>query len=190
MDIGKIRHNHPTVNIGVIGSVSNGKSSITEKLTGIKTQKHSDELERNITIKLGYANAKIYKCTKCPKPNCYQPYPSAIMKAFCSICNEEMNLMKHVSFIDTPGHNLIMATMLNGTCVMDTTILVESAANNGPASQTKEHLIATKITNLENSIVCMNKLDLVKKNIALQRIELLKKYLVGTTAENSPILPL
>lgn len=185
-----IRNNQPTVNIGVIGSVSNGKSSITEKITGIKTQKHSDELERNITIKLGYANAKIYKCQECPPPKCYQPYPSGIMKAFCKLCNNEMELMKHVSFIDTPGHNLIMATMLNGTCVMDCTILVESAANKEPASQTKEHLIATKITGLPNSIVCMNKLDLVKKNVALQRIYNLKKFLNGTTAESSPLIPL
>ena len=190
MDTEEIKKNQPTVNIGVIGSVSNGKSSITEKITGVKTQKHSTELERNITIKLGYANAKIYKCSSCPPPKCFQPYPSGIMKAFCKLCNEEMELIKHISFIDTPGHNLIMATMLNGTCVMDCTILVESAVNKEPASQTKEHLIATKITNLSNSIVCMNKLDLVKKNVALQRIDTLKRFLKDTTAENSPIIPL
>lgn len=190
MNYKNILSNQPTINVGIIGSVSNGKSSITEKITGIKTQKHSKELEKNITIKLGYANAKIYKCNKCPPPQCYQPYPSGIMKAFCKLCNEELELIKHISFVDTPGHNLLMSTMLNGTCVMDYTILVESAGNPSIAQQTKEHLIATKITNLKNVITCLNKLDLVKKPIAKQKLEKLKEELQTTTANDSPIIPL
>ena len=92
--------NQPTINIGMIGSVSNGKSSITEKLTGIKTQKHSKEQERNITIKLGYANAKIFKCNNCPSPQCYQQHGSSIMTANCKFCDEELNLVKHISLAD------------------------------------------------------------------------------------------
>jgi len=190
MNYENILSKQPTINLGIIGSVSNGKSSITEKVTGIKTQKHSKELEKNITIKLGYANAKIYKCINCPSPQSYQPFPSGIMKAFCKLCNEELKLIKHISFVDCPGHNLLMSTMLNGTCVMDYTILVESAGNQIIASQTKEHLIATQITNLKNVITCYNKLDLVKKNVAKQKIDKLKQELQNTTAENSPIVPL
>ena len=94
------KDNQPTINIGMIGSVSNGKSSITEKITGIKTQKHSKEQERNITIKLGYANAKIFKCDNCPSPQCYQPHHSSIMTANCRFCDEELRLDKHISLID------------------------------------------------------------------------------------------
>ena len=86
----KIMDNQPTINVGMIGSVSNGKSSITEKLTSIKTQKHSSEKERNITIKLGYANAKIFKCPKCPKPDCYQSAQSEIYEMDCKYCCENI----------------------------------------------------------------------------------------------------
>jgi translation initiation factor 2 subunit 3 len=186
----KIMDNQPTINIGMIGSVSNGKSSITEKLTSIKTQKHSSEKERNITIKLGYANAKIFKCPKCPKPDCYQSAQSEIMEMDCKYCCENMDLKKHISIIDSPGHHSLMATMLNGASVMDCTIMVESAANNGLAFQTNEHLAATDLIKLPNKIVCMNKLDLVKKDVAIEKIQQLQESLNKfKITKNSPIVP-
>lgn len=189
-DIIKVMNDQPTVNVGMIGSVSNGKSSITEKLTGIKTQKYSSEKERNITIKLGYANAKIFQCPDCPKPQCYQSTQSEIYELNCKYCCSEMELKKHISIVDSPGHHSLMATMLNGAAVMDTTILVESVANDGLAFQTSEHLAATDLIDLPNKIVCMNKMDLVKKDVALEKIYALqnelKKYKI---TKNSPIVP-
>lgn len=185
----EIMKNQPTINVGMIGSVSNGKSSVTEKLTSIKTQKHSSEMKRNITIKLGYANAKIFKCAECPAPSCYQHQPCSVMDANCSLCDKPMTLEKHISITDTPGHQGLMTTMLNGTCVMDTTILVESASNDGLASQTKHHLLATKMIGVNNSITCLNKMDLVKKQKGLEKVDELRKNLIGTMAENSPVIP-
>ena len=63
-----------TINVGLIGNVSHGKSTIVKALTGIKTGKHSKDLINNKTINLGYANAKIYKCETCPKPSCYKSF--------------------------------------------------------------------------------------------------------------------
>ncbi len=62
-----------TINIGTIGHVAHGKSTIVKAISGVQTVRFKNELERNITIKLGYANAKIYKCDneKCPRPACY-----------------------------------------------------------------------------------------------------------------------
>ena len=54
-----------TINIGTIGHVAHGKSTVVKSISGVKTVKYKSELERNITIKLGYANAKIYKCKVC-----------------------------------------------------------------------------------------------------------------------------
>lgn len=166
-----------TVNIGMIGSVSNGKSSLTLKLTGIKTQKHSEELKRNITVKLGYANSKIYKCRVCESPQAYQPHSSNIFAAECKYCGMPMDLQVHVSFVDCPGHHQLMATMMTGACVMDYSILVESALNNAqfPSEQTIEHLKATNIIGIENKIVCLNKIDVVDSNIAVTKISELAK---------------
>lgn len=184
-----IMKNQPTLNVGMIGSVSNGKSSVTEKITSVKTQKHSSEMKRNITIKLGYANAKIFKCPKCPAPQCYQHQQCSVMEAECSLCDSPMTLEKHISVVDSPGHQNLMTTMLNGTCVMDTTILVESASNDGLAPQTKHHLLATKMIGVDNSITCLNKMDLVKKAKGMEKLTELRKNLIGTMAENSPIVP-
>merc|ERR1712160_104786 len=65
-----------TINIGTIGHVAHGKSTLVRAISGVNTVRHYDEKFRNITIKLGYANAKLYKCPECPDPQCYQPYGS------------------------------------------------------------------------------------------------------------------
>jgi translation initiation factor 2 subunit 3 len=182
--------NQPTINIGMIGSVSHGKSTITERISGVKTQRYTPELERNITIKLGYANAKIFKCAECKAPECYQPAPSAIKESNCRLCTKPMRLVRHISFVDCPGHNTLMATMLNGTCVMDTTILVEAINSDLPAAQTVEHLLAAEIIGLKNDIVCVNKIDLAEnKAVAAERINKLVKYFSKTVAKDSPVVP-
>jgi len=191
MNMDNIKQNQPTINIGMIGSVSNGKSSLTRNLTGIKTQKHSSEHERNITIKLGYANTKIYKCPDCSKPQCYQNHPSNVYNAVCKICDQDMVLEKHISFIDCPGHNLLMTTMLNGACVMDSAIIVESVANKEmPAPQTIEHLIATDIMNLKSAFVCMNKVDITSKANTTKSIEKFNDFIKDKKEHDLPIVPI
>ncbi|ARF09296.1 eukaryotic translation initiation factor 2 gamma subunit [Catovirus CTV1] len=190
MDINNIMKNQPVINIGVIGHVSNGKSTIVKALTGKKTQQHSNEQERNITIKLGYANAKIYKCDVCESPQCYASTASNIDALNCKYCGRTMNLVNHISLVDAPGHHLLMSTMLNGTCVMDYTILVESLNNpEVPAPQTIEHVRATTLVNVPNKIICFNKLDLLKKMDAEKKIKEFKKQISKDLLSNSSIVP-
>ncbi len=190
MDLKNIIKNQPIINLGIIGHVSNGKSSITKCITGIATQKHSDEKKRNITIKLGYANAKIFKCNNCTEPECYKSSGDENITLKCEYCNNEMELINHISICDVPGHNLFMSAMMNGTNVMDYTILIESVMNSDiPAPQTTEHLLCTNIAKIPNIATCINKLDLVKKSDAKIFISKLKKELIDTCAENSPIIP-
>ena len=102
----------PIINIGMLGSVSDGKSTTVYSLTGIKTQRHSDEMKRNITIKPGYANMKIYKDED----------------GDFTTNNSEGELVHHVSFIDCPGHYQLIITMMSCIKLMDGIILVVSAA--------------------------------------------------------------
>ena len=181
----------PIITIGVIGSVSNGKSTLVANITGTRTQKHSDEQTRNITIRLGYANAKIYKCNTCCPPSCYQSTPSNIMEHKCKICNELTTLITHVSFADVPGHTEFMSTMLNGSCVMDYTILVESGANTEiqiqiPLSQSIEHYKITKEIGIENKLICLNKVDLISREKAQNMINILRDFFKN----NIPIVPI
>jgi len=57
-----VMHRQATINIGTIGHVAHGKSTVVKAISGVQTVRFKTELERNITIKLGYANAKIFKC--------------------------------------------------------------------------------------------------------------------------------
>ncbi|XP_008476484.1 eukaryotic translation initiation factor 2 subunit 3-like, partial [Diaphorina citri] len=118
-----------TINIGTIGHVAHGKSTVVKAISGVQTVRFKNELERNITIKLGYANAKIYKCDneKCSRPACYISGRSNKDDSFpClrSSCTGRFQLVRHVSFVDCPGHDILMATMLNGAAVMDAALLL------------------------------------------------------------------
>ncbi|XP_077743548.1 eukaryotic translation initiation factor 2 subunit 3 isoform X4 [Canis aureus] len=118
-----------TINIGTIGHVAHGKSTVVKAISGVHTVRFKNELERNITIKLGYANAKIYKLDdpSCPRPECYRSCGSSTPDEFpTDIPGTKGNfkLVRHVSFVDCPGHDILMATMLNGAAVMDAALLL------------------------------------------------------------------
>jgi translation initiation factor 2 subunit 3 len=180
----------PIMNIGMIGHVSDGKTTITQKLTGTLTQKHSSEKQKNLTIRLGYANAKICKCLKCPEPECYFSVSSDIFNYICAKCNSSAKLMNHVSFVDCPGHNMLLATMLNGTSVMDYTILVESVSNPIiPAPQTIEHFNCINSMNIKNIATIINKIDLLTKDKTQLICKKLHQYLKDNNCE-CPIIPM
>ncbi|KAK4692289.1 translation initiation factor 2 subunit 3, partial [Phenoliferia sp. Uapishka_3] len=127
-------------------------------ISGVQTVRFKNELERNITIKLGYANAKIYKCEKesCARPGCYKSYSSDKEDSpACLVpgCGGTMKLLRHVSFVDCPGHDILMATMLNGAAVMDAALLLIAANEPCPQPQTSEHLAAIEIMKLKHILV-------------------------------------
>lgn len=80
-------------------------------------------------IPKGYANAKIYKCDnpKCARPVCYTSGGSGKddnFPCYRPSCTGRFQLVRHVSFVDCPGHDILMATMLNGAAVMDAALLL------------------------------------------------------------------
>eukprot|EP01114_Cavostelium_apophysatum_P013969 TRINITY_DN3496_c0_g2_i3.p1 TRINITY_DN3496_c0_g2~~TRINITY_DN3496_c0_g2_i3.p1 ORF type:complete len:255 (+),score=58.04 TRINITY_DN3496_c0_g2_i3:383-1147(+) len=193
-----IIENQATINIGTLGHVSHGKSTIVESLSGIKPLKHHQEIERNITIKLGYANFKVWRCPVCPKPECYQSSPSSVPTTKkkpnkperCAHCDEDMQLVRHFSFVDCPGHDCLMATMLNGAAVMDAALLVIASNQPVPQPQTAEHLAAAEIMKLKNIFICQTKLDLIDQNQAMENHKQIVKFVHETVAEKSPVVPI
>ncbi|KAK1380277.1 Protein-synthesizing GTPase [Heracleum sosnowskyi] len=186
----------PTINIGTIGHVAHGKSTVVKALSGVQTVRFKNELERNITIKLGYANAKIYRCENksCPRPKCYKSYGSG--KEDAPACdapgceNSKMTLLRHVSFVDCPGHDKLMATMLNGAAIMDGALLLIAANETCPQPQTEEHLAAIDIMCLKHIIILQNKVDLIQENIALNQHQAILKCVEGTNAASAPVIPI
>jgi translation initiation factor 2 subunit 3 len=174
----------PVVNIGMIGHVDHGKTTLTKAFTDEWTDRHSEELRRGISIRLGYADAAFYKCPKCEEPKCYT------VKKECSICGEKTEFLRAVSFVDAPGHETLMATMLSGAALMDGALLLIAANEKCPQPQTKEHLMGLEISGVENVIIVQNKIDIVNEEGVLENYKQIKEFLSGTFAEDSPIIPI
>jgi len=171
------------VNIGMVGHVDHGKTTLTQALSGVWTDTHTEELKRGITIKLGYADITFRKCPVCEGAKAYTT------EAVCIHCKGKTEELRRVSFVDAPGHETLMATMLSGSALMDGAILVIAANEPCPQPQTKEHLMALEITGVRNIVVVQNKIDLVSKEQALENYRQIKEFLKGTIAENAPIIP-
>ncbi|KJE94009.1 translation initiation factor 2 gamma subunit [Capsaspora owczarzaki ATCC 30864] len=184
-----------TVNIGTIGHVAHGKSTVVKAISGVQTVRFKNELERNITIKLGYANAKIYKCDNpaCPRPGNYRSASSNKEDDLpCERlgCSGRFRILRHVSFVDCPGHDILMATMLNGAAVMDAALLLIAGNESCPQPQTSEHLAAIEIMKLKHIIILQNKIDLVREAQALEQHQEILKFVDGTVAQGAPIIPI
>ena len=174
----------PEINIGTAGHVDHGKTTLVEAITGIWTSAHSEELKRGITIRVGYADAAFYKCPNCPSPDRYSPYQR------CPNCGSETVLQRVVSFVDCPGHESLMANMLSGAAVMDGALLVIAANENVPQPQTREHLMALQMLGMKHIVIIQNKVELVNDAKALESYHAIKRFVVGTVAENAAVIPI
>jgi len=174
----------PEVNIGTMGHVDHGKTTLVQALTGVWASRHSEELKRGITIKLGYADLAIYKCPSCEPPKNYSTQP------ICPVCKSEATFVRAISFVDAPGHEALMATMLSGAAIMDGAILVIAADEICPQPQTREHLAAADVIGIKNIIVVQNKIDIVDEKRAQESYEEIRNFVKGTVAEGAPIIPL
>lgn len=174
----------PCVNIGLVGHVDHGKTTLVKALSGVWTDRHSEEMKRGISIRLGYADATLRECPQCPVPNCYT------VENTCPGCDSETNELRNISFVDSPGHETLMATMLSGAAIMDGAILVIAANEKCPQPQTKEHLMALNIIGIKNIIIVQNKIDLVTRDKMVEHHHQIKDFVKGTVAEDAPIIPI
>lgn len=170
----------PVLNIGVVGHVDHGKSTLVKALTGVWTARHSEEIKRGMTIKLGFANAVFFRCPACGK------YGTSTK---CPYCGTQTEFVRAVSFVDSPGHEVLMARMLSGAAVMDGAILVIAANEPCPQPQTREHFAALDIIGVRNLVIVQNKVDVVSRERAIENYREIKQMVAGTWAENAPIIP-
>jgi len=173
----------PECNIGTTGHVDHGKTTLVQALTGVWAARHSEELKRGLTLKLGYADASFRKCPNCPPPQCYTT------ELTCRHCGSETFLLRRVSFVDCPGHEMLMATMLSGATLMDGALLVIDATQPCPQPQTREHLIALEIIGVKNIVIVQNKVEVASREKILENYRQILEFIKGTIAEDAPIIP-
>jgi translation initiation factor 2 subunit 3 len=174
----------PEINIGTLGHVDNGKSTLVQALTGVWTARHSEELRRGITIKVGYADAFIYKCPKCHATSNYTTQTK------CPNCGSETKFVRAVSFVDCPGHHSLMVTMLSGSALMDGALFVLASSAKCPQAQDREHLLAAESVGIKNLIIVQNKIDVVTRERAIENHKEIRAFIKGTIAETAPIIPI
>lgn len=173
----------PEINIGTLGHVDNGKSTLVQAITGIWTARHSEELKRGITIKIGYADAAIYRCNYHEEPFNY------MAQEFCPEHNTKNEFVRALSFIDCPGHHSLMITMLSGAALFDGALFVIDSRPKFPQLQDREHLQAAFLLGIKNFVFAQNKIDLVTKERAVENLGEIRGYLKESPAENAPVIP-
>ncbi|WP_226011561.1 translation initiation factor IF-2 subunit gamma [Halomicrobium salinisoli] len=176
-------HNQPEVNIGLVGHVDHGKTTLVQALSGDWTDQHSEEMKRGISIRLGYADATFRRCPEAEEPEAFT------VEETCGEHDVETELLRTVSFVDAPGHETLMATMLSGASIMDGAVLVVSASEPVPQAQTEEHLMALDIIGIDNIVIAQNKVDLVDQERARENYQQIQEFVEGTVAEDAPIVP-
>ena len=162
----------PTINVGIFGHIDHGKTTLLYKLSGKWTDTHSEELKRGITIKLGYADAIVREENG----------------KLTAKKDSEGKPVRYITFVDAPGHEMLMAIMLSGAAIIDVAVLV-IAADEGIKPQTKEHLVALQAKKIKNFIIVQSKIDAVTKERAIENYNEIKEFVKGTSAEHSTIIP-
>ena len=170
----------PEVNIGMVGHVDHGKTTLTQALSGTWTDTHSEERKRGISIKLGYADTTFYQ-TKDGAHYSEGKHPEGD--------DGKGDLLRMVSFVDAPGHETLMAVMISGASIMDGALLLVAATEKCPQPQTREHLAALEIAGIENIVVVQNKIDIVSEERARESYGEIVDFVSGTIAEGAPIIP-
>jgi len=170
------------VNIGMIGHVDHGKTSLTRAISGKWCDTHSEEMKRGISIRLGYADVTFYKLKTANgivysnKPE-YQGQKAEILSK------------RNVSFVDAPGHETLMTTMLSGAALMNGAVLVIAANETCPQPRTIEHLMALKFAGVDKVVVAQNKVDLITKEQALTNYKSIRNFLDSYGYTTAPIVP-
>ena len=169
------------LNIGTLGHVDHGKTTLAYAISHIWTDVHSESIKRSMTIKLGYSDAVIRRCgvegkafytvqDKCPDGKESIPY-------------------RRISLLDAPGHETLMATAIAGSSIIDAALLVISSTEQVPMPQTKEHLMVINAMGITKVIIAQTKIDIVGKERAKKNYEQIKAFIKGTPVENAPIIP-
>jgi selenocysteine-specific elongation factor len=145
--------------IGTAGHIDHGKTALVRALTGIDTDRLKEEKERGITIELGFA---------------YQPIDAQHPNG------------PRVGFVDMPGHERFIHTMLAGATGIGLALLVV-AADDGVMPQTREHLQILQLLKLKQGAVALTKIDAVAPERVAEVRQQLSELLTGTFLATTPV---
>lgn len=175
---------YPDAIISTAGHVDHGKTQTTYALSGVWVMRHSEEVKKAMTIKLGYTQVGIYDCGE------EYYYSDGILQEGKCPNGNEPKLVRRISLLDVPGHEVLVATMVSGAAVVDGAVLVVDASQPAPQPQTVEHFAVLDIIGVRHMVVAQNKIDLVTREKALENYQQIREFLKGTWAEKAKVVPI
>jgi selenocysteine-specific elongation factor len=143
---------------GTAGHIDHGKTALVKAMTGIDADTLAEEKRRGITIELGF------------------------------VFLDMPDTQRQVVFIDVPGHEKLVKTMVAGASNIDAALLVV-AADEGVSLQTREHFEILQLLDIKKGIVALTKSDLVDSERRHQVVAEVKDFIQGTFLEDAPIFP-
>jgi len=167
----KFERNKPHVNVGTIGHVDHGKTTLTAALTKVMAEKHGGEFKAYDQID-GAPEERARGIT--------------IATAHVEYESDE----RHYAHVDCPGHADYVKNMITGAAQMDGAILVCSAAD-GPMPQTREHILLSRQVGVPYIVVYMNKADMVDDEELIELVEMEIRELLDTydfPGDDTPII--
>jgi elongation factor Tu len=167
----KFERSKPHVNVGTIGHVDHGKTTLTAALTKVMAEKHGGEFK---------AYDQIDKA----------PEEKARGITISTAHVEYTSDARHYAHVDCPGHADYVKNMITGAAQMDGAILVVSAAD-GPMPQTREHILLARQVGVPHIVVFMNKADMVDDKELLELVEMEVRELLTTykfPGDDTPIV--
>lgn len=175
---------YPDGIISTAGHVDHGKTTVVYALSGIWVARHSEEVKKAMTIKLGYIQIGIYECS-----GSEYPLTDGLLNKDKCPDSSEPKLLRKISIVDVPGHEVLIATMVSGAAAVDAALMVVDATASVPQPQTAEHFAVVDIIGVRNMVVAQNKIDLVTREKAVENYNQIRKFLADTWAQNSPVVP-
>jgi len=167
----KFQRTKPHVNVGTIGHVDHGKTTLTAALTKVMAEKHGGEVRAYDQID----NAPEEKARGITIATAHVEYESDV---------------RHYAHVDCPGHADYVKNMITGAAQMDGAILVVSAAD-GPMPQTREHILLARQVGVPYIVVYLNKADMVDDAELLELVEMEVRELLSTyefPGDDTPIV--
>ncbi len=169
------------INIGTLGHVDHGKTTLAYAISHVWTDIHSESKKRSMTIKLGYSDAIINRCEAGGKP--YYTIDSKCADG------KQATPFRRISLLDAPGHETLMATAIAGSSIIDSALFVISSTEPCPMPQTREHLMIINALGISKVIIVQTKIDIVGKEQARKSYEQIRAFVKGSSIEGAPIIP-
>ena len=171
--------------IGTAGHIDHGKTSLVRALTGTDTDRLPEEKKRGMSIELGYA----FLAPSDDGPAVGESSAASAATAGQTKVVPALGLPREpIAFIDVPGHEKLLHTMISGATGIDFALLLV-AADDGVMPQTREHLAVLSLLGIDRGVVAITKIDRVDEARVQEVTQQVTALLADTPLAHAPIIP-